>query len=142
MNRRDWNLLILAAAGGKSLTPAQYQKTLFLLQKRCPSAISNGYSFRPYNYGPFDADVYADAEMLESEGLASIDRASGGWRTYAATTAGLERAKQFLIEADPQAVAYAKRVVEWARSLSFKDLISSIYAEFPDMKENSIFRDA
>jgi uncharacterized protein len=141
MERADWNLLVLAAAQGRSLTPAQFQKALFLLQKRHPQAISSGYLFRPYNYGPFSADVYRDAERLEEQALVSINRSQGGWRVYRATPAGLEKANQLLAEADPLAADYVRRVVEWARSLSFQDLIKSVYAEFPEMKAHSIFQD-
>jgi hypothetical protein len=142
MKRTDWNLLVLAAAEGKSLSPAQLQKVLFLLQKRFPEAIPGGYSFAPYNYGPFDAAAYSDAESLESDGLAAISRVEGGWRSYAATPAGLAKAKILAREADPHALNYAKRVVEWARSVSFSDMVGAIYQEFPEMKVNSIFREA
>src|SRR5579884_1658911 len=99
MKRIDWNLLVLAAAGGDSLTPAQFQKVMFLLQKRCPAAIPGGYAFRPYNYGPFDAQVYADAEELEKQGLARISGERGTWRTFSATKAGLETAESVAREA-------------------------------------------
>lgn len=141
MNRIDWNLLVLAAAEGKSLTPAQFQKVIFLLQKKFPNAIPSGYSFCPYNYGPFDVDVYRDAEELAQQGFAHIRRSSGGWRMYAATDTGLERAKTLLRNADPNAVDYTRRAVSWARSLSFRDLVKSIYEAFPEMKANSIFKD-
>jgi hypothetical protein len=141
MNRVDWNLLVLAAAEGKFLTPAQFQKILFLLQKKFGDVIPGGYSFRSYNYGPFDADVYSDADSLESKGLAYINRTPGGWRVYGATEAGLEKAKSLAKEADPKALDYAKKVVNWARNLSFSDLVRAIYEAFPEMKANTIFKD-
>jgi uncharacterized protein len=141
ITRSDWNLLVLAAADGQPLTPAQFQKVIFLLQQRCPNAIPGGYSFRPYNYGPFDADVYSDAETLKQRGLARIERFSGGLRMYAASELGLRRAKEIAERADPRAVVFAKRAVEWARGLSFSELVKSIYQEFPEMKANSIFKD-
>jgi hypothetical protein len=141
MKRNDWNLLVLSAAEGKPLTPAQFQKVLFLLQKRYPSAVPDSYDFSPYNYGPFDAAVYYDAEGLANQGLAEISRSTSGWRTYAATPAGLERAKIVAKEADPKALEFAKRAVDWARGISFSDLVKAIYQEFPEMKANSIFRD-
>src|SRR5438067_594412 len=110
MNRIDWNLLVLAAAEGKALTPAQFQKALFLLQQRFPAAVPGGYAFRPYNYGPFDADVYRDAERLEEQGLAAISRSQGGWRVYRATPEGLEQALSLRTLADPRASDYARKV--------------------------------
>lgn len=141
MNRIDWNLLVLAAAEGKSLTPAQYQKVLFMLQRSCPWAITEGYSFRPYNYGPFDADVYNDGEQLEHQGLVQINRSGGGWRTYSATLAGLAKARELESLAEPHALDYARNVVAWARSLSFRDLVTKVYTEYPEMRVNSIFKD-
>jgi hypothetical protein len=141
MNRIDWNLIVLAAADGKALSPAQLQKVLFLLQDKHPGASADHYDFEPYDYGPFDAAVYADADQLEVSGLATISRATGGWKTYAATEAGLREASQLMKTADRSAVEYAKLAVEWARALSFRDLIQSIYQAYPNMKANSRFRE-
>jgi hypothetical protein len=141
MNRVDWNLLVLAAAEGKPLDPAQLQKVLFLLQDKVPGALADGYHFRPYHYGPFDPDVYSDAEFLAQDGLVSIVAAGGGWKTYAATDRGLAKAKCLVDGADPSAVAYARRVVQWARGLSFNQLVGAIYREYPQMRVNSIFRE-
>src|SRR5262249_31213860 len=109
--------------------------------KRFPHAITGGYSFRPYNYGPFDSEVYADGEKLEGQQLVSISRPTGRWKTYAATPAGVEKAQQLEKQADPDAAAYVRRVVTWARSLSFRDLVQSVYNAFPEMKTNSLFKD-
>jgi hypothetical protein len=141
MDRSDWNLLVLSAAAGKPLSPVQLQKVIFLLQRNYPEAVGAGYNFQPYNFGAFDADVYSDAEGLELQGLSKITRSPGGWKEYAATPAGLERAKALEAEADPRAISYMKRVVAWARGLTFQDLVRAVYKAYPDTKANSIFRD-
>jgi hypothetical protein len=142
MDRKDWNLLTLSAAGGGSISPAQLQKVLFLLQTAFPEAVGQGYIFRPYHYGPFDADVYCDAESLEAEGLVQIRRASGGWKEFSPTPQGLQRAEALERQADPHATAYLRQLVTWARSLSFADLVRSIYSAYPEMRVRSIFKDA
>jgi hypothetical protein len=68
-------------------------------------------------------------------------RTSSGWKTYGATEEGLQKARFLEKEADPRAVDYVRKLVKWARSVSFKDLVKSIYQAYPEMKANSIFRD-
>jgi hypothetical protein len=102
MQRRDWALLALAAAAGEELTPVQLQKVLFLVGECQRNKVGGGfYAFRPYNFGPFSADVYSDAEQLEREGLARIDRGAPGrsWSLYAITPEGNARAREVALEA-------------------------------------------
>ena len=62
MTRQDWLLLVLAAADGKPLSPLQLQKSLFLVGYDLARLVgSDFYTFRPFDYGPFDAAVYRDA---------------------------------------------------------------------------------
>ena len=35
---------------------------------------------------------------------------------------------------------YISRVFQWVRALSFEQLVRAIYAQYPEMKENSVFR--
>lgn len=142
MQRRDWNLLVLTTAGGEALTPVQLQKVLFLIGKNLPEEVSSGfYDFKPYDYGPFDATVYQDAEELEREKKAYIRSVPGRrWSEYGATPAGVEAAKQIKSELDPRILDYVDRLVEWARSLSFQNLLRAIYKAHPKYKVNSVFQ--
>jgi uncharacterized protein len=143
LKRIDWNLLMLAAAEGQRLQPVQMQKVLFLFGKGLSEAAACGYyDFHPYNYGAFDPAVYWDAEKLASQGLASVTRVGpSGWREFAATLAGLERAAEVSKRADPRTVDYLRRLVHWARNLSFPDLVRAVYKAHPETRANSIFRD-
>jgi hypothetical protein len=141
MDRRYWNLLVLNAAGGKSVNPVQFQKALFLLQDKFPEAFSGKYHFRPYNFGPFDSAVYDDAEGLERRGFVQINQSPSGLKTYVVTPAGAAEAQRLKSQANPVALEYMRRVVEWAQGLSFQDLVKSIYDAYPDMRANSIFKD-
>jgi hypothetical protein len=138
----DWNLLVLAAAAGSPLSPAQHQKALFLLSRDLPPAALGGqpYDFAAEAYGPFDAAVFADAARLAEGGLAVMTRARGGWAEYAATPRGIEEAKAIRGRLDPAVVAHVEAVVAWARSLSFPGLIRSILDAFPEMKVNCVFQ--
>ena len=140
LKRRDWALLAIAAARGERLEPVHLQKALFLLGKELPDAVGpDFYVFAPYHYGPFDKLVYEDAEALAAEGLVDIER-PWRWSEFAATPAGLEAAARLRAE-QPAASAYLARVVEWARRLTFQQLVRAIYANYPDFKVNSVFQE-
>ena len=68
MERRQLLLAALSPAKGGQYTPVQVQKLIFLLDREA-SALTGGphYKFVPYDYGPFDSDVYADLRSLADE---------------------------------------------------------------------------
>lgn len=142
MTRKDWVLLALAAADGQQLSPAQLQKSLFILSRAMPEADRvQFYRFVPYHYGPFNSDIYADAELMQRSGLVSIGRRQGRrWAEYEATSAGLDRAKVLEGNAPSQLLEYLRRVVKWARSVTFQQLIRAIYAKYPEYRSNSVFQ--
>ena len=137
MTKRDWTLLAIAAADGEALTPVQLQKVLFLLGEFKLKGRSNFYHFIPYNYGPFDPQIYRDAEALEADKLVAV-QTGGRWKQYAATPRGLAVANR--LNADADAMDYLRRVVRWACSLTFQELVSAIYARFPEYRVNSVFQ--
>lgn len=138
MKRADLLLKIIAAAEGKPLTPAQLQKVAFLLGMECSSYMPEDYyRFRKYDYGPFSAEIYRDAELLEREGMITIlINARGGWREYAATVRGCT----VEIEDMPKDVSsFILEKVKWARELSFPELVREVYRMYPAYRENSVF---
>lgn len=141
MNRRDAVLAVLAAADGNGYGPAQLQKALFLVSTNAPEVFDEGAAFRfkPYDYGPFDKGVYDAADALASEGLCSVSRASNGYRTYSATEEGRAAGQRLLACLDEQKRGYIEEVSRWVRSLSFAQLVKSIYDAYPETRENSIF---
>jgi uncharacterized protein YwgA len=112
MERKHWTLLALAAANGEPVTPVQLQKSLFVLGEEMPAEVAPGfYEFAPYDYGPFCAEVYSDAEKLAADGLVELlPSANGRWTNYRATDAGMVRADQ-IVSANPRAAAYLRDVV-------------------------------
>ena len=144
LTAKDWTLLVIAAAKDHSLSPVQLQKALFLIARNLTDAqrcTTSFYDFRPYDYGPFSAEVYRDAERLRAEGLVIIDPSSGfAYRDYAATAAGIERASLLRSQLDPSVCEYLDSMVAWVRSLSFNALVQAIYRDYPEMRANSVFR--
>ena len=141
MKRRDWALVVIAAAQGESLEPVQLQKALFLIGEELPDDVGDDYySFRPYDYGPFDQAVYSDAESLAAEGLVTSSPIQYSQPSYLSSTtlAGQREAevKSRLLSSDAR--AYVDEVVVWVRSLSFNELCDAIYAKYPEMAKNSV----
>ena len=144
MKREDLLLAVLAAAEGRAYQPVQIQKVMFLLDQNVPELITDGdgYNFEPYDYGPFDKQVYKDAETLNSFDFAEITSSPNGrWKRYAASGEGLERGEAILDSLSEAHKNYVCAISEWVRSLGFNQLVKSVYEAYPDMKRNSIFVD-
>jgi uncharacterized protein YwgA len=142
MKPADWILLVLDAAGDEPLSPVQLQKTLFLIKENFPRATGRlFYRFTPYNYGPFNAGIYSDAEKLANVGLVDIDQPSrGSYSRYSITPAGRTRAEALKADLKPNVPRYIDDVVRWAKSLTFTQLVKAIYDAFPEQRQNSVFR--
>ena len=142
MDRSDWVLLVTTLGDGTPMTPVQLQKSVFLAGRLLPSAQAQKdfYTFEPYNYGPFCAAIYRDAEALAGQGLLNISVSpSGGWRQYCATPSGRAKAEEMQKTLPPEEAEYLKRLVDWVRSVPFAQLLRTIYERWPDYKVNSIF---
>jgi uncharacterized protein len=137
MERKEAVLLVLNKAGKTGLTPARLQKSLFLLTKNF-SSVFNFYNFQPYNYGPFDRSVYLDADSLAEEGFVDKIDSYSTRTLYRITSKGKEMASEIVV--DPKIELYTTKMISWIQSLSFQQLISSIYKKYPEFKVNSIFR--
>lgn len=143
LSPKDWTLLTIAVSRASPLTPVQLQKSLFLLGQRLPDEVGPGfYTFEPYNYGPFNKQVYVDAEDLESHGLvALVSHPGGDWRDYVATPRGTKAASDLSKRASPKAVDYLSKLVQWTAERSFPELVRWVYANYPQYKVNSVFVD-
>ncbi|MBV6504109.1 MAG: hypothetical protein AKCLJLPJ_02209 [Fimbriimonadales bacterium] len=140
MKRGDWALLALYYAE-QPLYPVHMQKILFLLSRAGADAVGDDfYDFQPWDYGPFSSQVYWDLEKAAEEGLVVID-ASGRVRHYSLSPAGEAHAQELAKHLDPKMAEYLKRVTEWAKGLSFSDLVRAIYQRFPEYKTRSVFAD-
>lgn len=76
-NRKDFLLLLIAATGREPGEPivgvTRLQKYLFLLQEKYrwheKFGLEKPYQFEPFDYGPFDSQLYDDLALLENVGL-------------------------------------------------------------------------
>ncbi|MBI5826721.1 MAG: hypothetical protein HZB22_03200 [Deltaproteobacteria bacterium] len=135
-------LAALAASKGKTHTPVQIQKLLFLIDKNVPQMVQGPhFDFTPYDYGPFDKDVYTVLEGLAKEGLVEIIESGQIWKKYALTLKGQELGQKVLDSLESKGREFINELSTFVLSLSFPQLVSAIYKAYPEMKQNSVFRD-
>ncbi len=141
MNREDIVLAGLAAGGpGASFPPAQVQKLFFLIDKEAAPKIGGPFfDFRPYDYGPFDSTLYSALDLLEAEGKVTVNRLMR-YRRYSLSDQGMTVGKEKLLRLPQPAQCFFIEAARWVGSQSFEQLVSAIYAKYPEMKVNSIFR--
>jgi uncharacterized protein len=140
MNKRG--LMLIALAPGKEAwhTPVQVQKLPFLIQKNVFEPKGEPiFDFRPYNYGPFDIEVYNTLTEMTEDGSAEICY-EGKMRTYRLTSKGLEEGNCLLRQLDEKWAKYIEKISGLVRTWSFTELVSAIYKAYPDMKVNSVFQ--
>ena len=142
LTRQDWLLLALAKSAGGAMSPVQIQKAMFLFGQGAGDSIGTDfYSFQPYDYGPFDAAIYADLRRMAGlghvRGAWNPDRS---WKTYTVTESGRKVALVLANDTDARLTEYLGRIVTWVGGRSFSDLLRSVYAAYPEFAVNSVFR--
>lgn len=142
MDRKDIIIVALVASDGAIHTPVQIQKLLFLIDKNLSKHLKGPFfNFEPYAYGPFDSDIYSVLENLEKEGFVeTISSPNLSWSKYRLTPQGQKRGYELLNSIDSKIADYIRKLSEFIRSLSFSELLSVIYKEYPEMKKYSVFR--
>jgi hypothetical protein len=122
--REDWTLLAIALSR-RGLAPIQLQRSLFLLREAFPRELGpDFYEFRSINSGQFSPDISPDAQALAGEGVVVVEVSEQeGWQHYSATTAGIARARQLEGFLRAPLVDYLRRVVEWASTRTFDQLV-------------------
>jgi hypothetical protein len=144
MTPTDWTLLVIGAADGKTLEPVHLQKSLYLLGRNLKAdqlRADKFYDFEAYDYGPFCADIYSDAERLEGAGLIAIDRPPQvRFKLYRITEAGAARFAALAVQLDSQIRVYLSEVVKFTTGLDFSTLVSTIYKAYPETRVNSVFK--
>lgn len=140
MERKKMLLAVLSAAKGGVHTPVQVQKLFFLIDHELSHLIGGPhFNFQPYNYGPFDKDVYVELFQLANEGLIQIVSYCN-WNNYILTSEGQKMGEAELQPLPPKAQEYINKASSFVRSLSFTQLVSAIYNAFPQMRKNSVFQ--
>ena len=142
MDKNELVLAALATGEGAAFSPVQVQKLMFVLDREISQHTGGPhFAFEPYDYGPFDAAVYSTLEGLQAAGDVEISYGQGTRRrSYRLTVAGQTKGRELLASTPPEVREYMRQLSGWVRSLSFTDLVSAIYAAYPEMRANSVFR--
>lgn len=140
--------MMMAPAGTAVHTPVQVQKLAFLIDRLIGETIGGtGFHFKPWHYGPFDKAVYKVLEELERDDLVEINDMSAQMQPtqYRLTNLGEREGAELLQELrnrSPDTAEYVAVLSRWVRDQSFASLLRAIYAKFPDMAVNSVFKDS
>ena len=119
--------------------PVQIQKLFFLLDREAANFVGGPhFNFQPYDYGPFDSQVYTALNRLRTQNLVQVHSA-GAYRLYSLSPEGYRQGVENLREFPKQAVTYMQQAADWGRQLNFQQLVAAIYRYNPDMQVNSIF---
>ncbi len=142
MLKREWVLLVLGLAN-KPLSPVQLQKSLFIVGKKLDLRPGKHfYKFEPYDYGPFSAEIYQDAEAMETEGLVTINYApNSNWRIYTLASSGREAVEAIKSSMELKMVDRVSEIVNSVTDKNFRELVTEIYDEYPEYRANSVFKE-
>ncbi|OGM28159.1 hypothetical protein A2962_02110 [Candidatus Woesebacteria bacterium RIFCSPLOWO2_01_FULL_39_61] len=139
MDKKSWLLLVVSSSGDTGLTPIQLQKSLFIIGQSLK--LKDFYDFVPYSYGPFDSQIYIDAETLSSENLINMTyENSHRYPKYEISSSGLDKVKEIKKQTKDDETEFVSKTVNFVKSLSFKQLLKIVYEAYPAYAVNSIFR--
>jgi hypothetical protein len=139
LSQEDVLLLLAAGATGPyDLDPIRLMKGTFVVAERGPLRWRNLFHFRPYDYGPFDVDVYRARDVLIANGLIEPD-SRGAYARYRLTERGRERAAEVEARLPTNVREWMASVGRYVTSRSFSQLLREIYAEFPQFATRSVF---
>lgn len=160
--RPDFLILLLREAGDIwGIT--RLQKLLFLLGKESgiTDLVPDYFAHVAYDFGPFDDDVYRDAEGLQQCGLLSTTppprttgsslvptRSGYGDREVDAVYHLTDRGRMYADAlargdkgADTAVIDKVRRIVRRYKGMSLNELIAYVYRTYPDTTVNSKIRD-
>ncbi len=142
MDRKKHILVGLGTVGKAPFTPVQVQKLFFLLDRngKGPHFGQPKFNFKPYDFGPFDAEVYRELERLSEQELVEISFDNSGLKHFRLTAEGQQEAEKCLKQLDSRSLEFVEKISSWIRKQTFAGLLSAIYNAYPDMAVKSVFR--
>lgn len=141
MDKQSVILAAFSTLKDKDFSPVQIQKLLFLIDKNIGDQIGGPFfQFLPYDYGPFDSDIYSVLNQLTEIGLLDSIETNRGWKRYRLTPNGIVTGQKALSTLDKKFQEYVSTLSKFVSDLTFSQLVSAIYKAYPEMKVNSVFR--
>lgn len=148
MRRRHLLPLVLLGVGDEAPVEGRtrLQKLMFLIQQRLEDqggAIKWGYSFEPYDYGPFAKALYDDLDELQRRSLVKerercLDDDVIQY-DYVLTKDGGEYVREKLDNSHFDSLTItAESVKDEFNDMPLQQLIDYVYTEYPEYAENSV----
>lgn len=139
MNKENLILITLSVKSEEYFSPIQIQKTLFLINEKISKVRDwEIFNFIPYAYGPFDKEIYVFLSNLVKNDYIACAKFNNYFE-YKIIEKGLVKIKNLVDSLPPNDYDYIQRIVNFTTTVSFRELVSAIYREYPEMKVNSIF---
>jgi uncharacterized protein len=144
LSRQQWLLLLLGMDGGPfDMDQVRAMKGMFLLSREPGHPVALQYRFDPYDYGPFDSNVYRDLDALRIDGLVRAEAIPGSRRrVYRLTAKGRNLFDVLAGRLGPDEIAAVAAANRHVTSLSFGSLLADIYTRFPEFRERSVAPEA
>jgi hypothetical protein len=141
--REDLMVVLTDGAQGGTfpLDPVRLMKACFVTSMAGRDEWRELFNFRAYDYGPFDAGVYAARDELIGRGLLERTR-TGRYDSYSLTEEGHRRIGEIEAELDESDAQWLRRVGAWVASKSFNKLLDEIYSRWPEYASQSLHRPA
>ncbi len=141
MDRKQIVLAAMSTGNCDLYTPVQVQKLFFLIDRNVAEKLQGHafFNFEPYNYGPFDREVYTTLNELTWDGYVETVP-QGTWTSYKLTDKGQDIGAKILDSIPENLRNYIRNVSQFVRKLSFSELVRAIYKKYPEMRVNSAFQ--
>lgn len=137
-------VLEFLSGSDKQLDPIRIMKGLFVFSMEAPEAWlpkEERHHFVPYSYGPYSQQVNSDLGQLGIKGYVQMTLVPGkSWSYYSLTSEGESVAERIAPAFNPAAIDYLRRLREFVVNLSFRQLLDTIYAKYPEYAVNSVFK--
>lgn len=121
------------------------QKLVFLAQKEASSELPSEYTFIPYDYGPFSANLLHEIEDLDEKGYVQENKVPGvnGMKyQYKLTEEGAEYVDEHfeeLDDSDAEAISETADFIEGMYSdTPISRLLEHVYNNYPKYAEESV----
>lgn len=121
------------------------QKLVFLAQEETSTDLPEEYTFIPYDYGPFSANLLHEVDDLKKEGYITerkVDLSDGEKYVYELTSAGKRAVSDVRTEFDGDDTGTIKDAANFTKSM-FNDLpisrlLEYVYNQYPEYAEQSV----
>jgi uncharacterized protein YwgA len=125
--------------GHYPLNRIRMQKAIFLVTRsNAGRRWHDAYPYRPYNWGPYSAELNEDLSAWQRDGLMILSFAGDArYGRYVLTRHGASLADNIWAKVDASTRNVLINVRSWVTSKDFNSLLAEVYEEFPEYATKS-----